>query len=137
MTLTLSLSDINWISVLVTTAFAFMLGALWYSKYLFGNLWQKLLNPNDEFKKDVNMPVIFGSAFVLNFLSVLFLDLFIGSNSNLFRGGFIGLIISIMFVATSLGTNALFSLKPFKLFLIDAGYYVALFTIGGAILGAW
>ena len=34
-------SDMNWLAVLVAAVAYFMLGALWYSKALFGNAWIK------------------------------------------------------------------------------------------------
>ena len=43
-------SNINWFALLIATLAYFMLGALWYSKALFGNKWAALV------KLDVNDP---------------------------------------------------------------------------------
>jgi len=129
--------QINWLSVIVSALAAFALGSLWYSPVLFGKTWQKLIKLSDEDMKGANMPLIFGSTFILNIIGAFVLDMFIGRESTLMTGLMAGLLVSLAWIATSLGINYLFTRKPFKLFIIDAGYYVAFFTIMGAILGAW
>lgn len=83
------------------------------------------------------MPVIFGLAFLMEFIAALFLDMFIGTESTLWSGIIAGALVSIAWVATSFGTNYLFARKSFRLFLIDSGYFVVFFIVMGAILGAW
>ncbi len=129
--------QINWLSVIVSALAAFALGSLWYSPVLFGKTWQKLIKLSDEDMKGANIPLIFGSTFILNIIGAFVLDMFIGRESTLMTGLMAGLLVSLAWIATSLGINYLFTRKPFKLFIIDAGYYVAFFTIMGAILGAW
>jgi hypothetical protein len=41
------------------------------------------------------------------------------------------------FVAMAFGITYLFESRPLKLWLINAGYQTVVFTIMGAILGAW
>lgn len=130
-------NDINWLSVLVASVSAFAIGSLWYSSLLAGNAWQKELKLSDEDIKNANMPMIFGLAFVLEFIAALVLDMFIGREATLLSGIAAGALVSIAWVATSIGTNYLFARKSFRLFLIDSGYYVVFFMVMGAILGAW
>jgi len=129
--------QINWLSVIVSALAAFALGSLWYSPVLFGKTWQKLIKLSDEDMKGANIPLIFGSTFILNIIGAFVLDMFIGRESTLMTGLMAGLLVSLAWIATSLGINYLFTRKPFKLFIIDAGYYVTFFAIMGAILGAW
>lgn len=129
--------QINWLSVIVSALAAFALGSLWYSPVLFGKTWQKLIKLSDEDMKGANIPLIFGSTFILNIIGAFVLDMFIGRESTLMTGLMAGLLVSLAWIATSLGINYLFARKPFKLFIIDAGYYVTFFAIMGAILGAW
>jgi hypothetical protein len=39
------------------------------------------------------------------------------------------------FIATSIGVNYLFSRMPRSLFLIDAGYWIVIYLVMGAIFG--
>jgi hypothetical protein len=41
------------------------------------------------------------------------------------------------FVAMAYGVTYVFESRPFKLWLINAGYNVVVFTIMGVVLGAW
>jgi hypothetical protein len=137
MEITLNLSEINWLSVIVAALIAFAIGGLWYSPLLFSKQWQAELKLKDEELKNANMPLIFGTTFFLNIIGAFALDLFIGPESNLVKGMLFGLLVSIVWISTSLGINYLFSRKSLKLFLIDAGYFIVFFTVMGAILGAW
>jgi hypothetical protein len=137
MNLSAAFLDINWLSVIISALVAFAIGGLWYSPVLFGKVWQTELKLSDERIKSSNMPLIFGSTFILNIIGAMVLDMFIGKSGTLSTGIIAGLLVSIAWVSTSLGINYLFSRKSLKLFLIDAGYFVTFFTVMGAILGAW
>jgi len=130
-------AGINWLSVIVAALAAFAIGGLWYSPVLFGNVWVKELNLSEEELKKANMPLIFGSTFVLNIISAIVLDMFIGQDATLWSGFMYGFIVAIAWVSTSIGINYLFSRKSLKLFFIDAGYFIVFFPIMGAILGVW
>jgi len=116
---------------------AFAIGGLWYSPVLFGDIWAKELKLSSEELKKANMPLIFGTTFVLNIIAAMVLDIFIGQQSTLLSGLMYGLIVAVAWVSTSLGINYLFSRKSLKLFFIDAGYFLVFFPIMGAILGVW
>jgi hypothetical protein len=137
MDLTTSFAQINWLSVIVSALAAFAVGGLWYSPVLFGNVWQKLIKVSQEEMKNANIPLIFGSTFILNIVGAIALDLFIGPQASVSIGLMSGLLISVVWIGTSLAINYLYSRKSFKLFLIDAGYYIAFYCIMGIILGAW
>ena len=137
MELTLTIQNINFLSVVVASLSAFAIGSLWYSPLLFSKPWQKEIGLTDEDIKSANMPLIFGASFVLEFIGALVLDLFIGPQGTIKTGILISLLVGFGFVATSIGTNYLFGRKSLKLFLIDAGYFLLFFLIMGIILGAW
>lgn len=130
-------SNINWLSVVVACIAAFIIGALWYSPLLFSKIWQKEVGLTDEDLKDVNMFKTMGTSFVLQFIAAILMDMFLGNEATLVDGIITGGIVGIGWVATSLGTNYLFSKKSLKLFFIDAGYFVVWFILIGLILGAW
>lgn len=130
-------SDINWWSVIVAAIAAFAIGSLWYSPVLFSKIWQKEVKLSDEDIKRSNLPMIFGASFVLQFIAAVVMDMYLGPYANLKAGIITGLFVSLGWIATSFGTTYLFSRRSLRLYLIDAGYYVLLFVVMGAILGAW
>ena len=137
MDLNYAFTQINWLSVIVSALAAFAVGSLWYSPVLFGKKWQVLVKLSDEDIKNSNMVLIFGSTFLLNILAALVLDMFLGRDATLVFGLIAGLMVSVFWIGSSFAINYLYTRKPFKLFLIDAGYYVTFYGIMGIILGAW
>ena len=72
-----------------------------------------------------------------DFIGALVLDIFLGPDASLSAGLRLGLTISLVWIASSFAINYLYTLKPLKLFLIDAGYFVVFYAVEGTILGAW
>lgn len=136
MNMATAFSQINWLAVLVATIAAFMLGFLWYS-VLFTNAWQKEIKMTDEEMKHASMPVIFGTAFILNLVAATVLAMFLGRHTGWTFGLMAGLMVAIAWIGTAFGTNYLFARKSLRLFFIDAGYYVFYYALMGVILGAW
>ena len=132
-----TLTNINWLAVVAATVAAFVLGGVWYSKALFGNAWMQEVGLSEEAVNKANMPRTFGSTFVLQFLSATALAAFIGAADSWLGGLYTGLVIGIFWVATAYGVTYLFEQRSIRLFFINAGYYVVLFAIMGAILGAF
>lgn len=134
-------SNVNFLAVLIAALASFAIGSLWYSPLMFGKGWQKAVNLSDEDIKNSNMVKTFGLSFVLMFIMALGLALlFKGHNNNetTWLVGLVhGLFVGGFFVATSYGVNMLYQLKPFKLWIIDAGYQVLLLGVMGMIIGAW
>ena len=137
MDITTAFSTINWLSVIVASLAAFAIGSIWYSPVMFSKTWQKESNLTDYDLKNASMPVIFGSAFVLMFISAVLLDMFIGPGGTAGSGLVMGLVVSLGWIVTALGVNYLFGRKSITLFLIDAGYFVVFFAAMGLILGGW
>ena len=137
MNLANSLVSINWLAVIVSTVAAFGLGGLWYSKALFGATWQQEVGLTDEAINSANMPMTFGTTFLLQFLAVTALAALIGSGATWMSGLQTGLTVSVFWVATAYGITYLFEQRSLRIFLINSGYNVVLFTIVGTIIGAW
>ena len=136
MNLEAAFANINWLSVILASISAFVIGSLWYSPILFGKVWQREIRLGDEDIKSANMALIFGTSFVLTFIASIVLEMFIGKEATASYGLIAGFLVGFAWVATSIGTNYLFARKSFKLYLIDAGYFVVFFPVMGLILGA-
>lgn len=131
------LAGVNWLAVLAATITAFILGALWYSKALFGNAWMQEVGLTEEAVNNANMVQTFGGTFVLQILAAIALSAFLGEGSNWLEGLHTGLWIGLFWVATAYGVTYLFEQRPLRLWLINAGYYVVLYAVMGTIIGAF
>ncbi len=137
MELSHTMASINYLAVLVAALSNFALGALWYSRVLFGNPWMQASGMTEEKVRSANMGRTFGLAFVLELVAAFVLALFIGPDAGLHLGLLFGLHIGLFLVGGSLGVLYLFEQHPLKLWLVNAGYMTVAFGLMGAILGAW
>lgn len=136
MPITSVLAGIDWLAVLVSTAVAFALGGLWYSRAMFGATWIQEIGLDEQAIEAGSMKLTFGGAFCLQFLAAAGLAAYLG-DSNWIYGLHTGLMVALLFVATSFGINYLFEQRSMRLFLINAGYNVLWFSLAGTILGVW
>ncbi|MET0281158.1 MAG: DUF1761 domain-containing protein [Steroidobacteraceae bacterium] len=130
------LGSINWLSVFVATLSSFVVGALWYGP-LFQKPWMAATGMTKEKGAKGNMALIFGGTFVLNLFVAAGIAVLLGSTRSLLLGLHTGLFTAFFFVATALGVIYLFEQRSLKLWLINAGYQVVIFTVMGGIIGAW
>lgn len=127
--------SVNWLAVVVAALSAFVLGALWYGP-LFGEAW---MEENDFTEDDLtadNMTVIYGTAFVLEFIIAVNLAFFVG-DAAIREGALYGFLVGFGWIAMAMGVNALFSRSTVRLWLIDSFYFVVSLTLMGVILAAW
>ena len=129
--------DINYLSVLVS-AFAFwVIGSIWYSPILFYNIWMKELGYTKEDVSGGSMLKIFGVSFLLMLVMAFNLAAFIGNGQGWQFGMTAGALTGIGWVALALGVNYLFERRPFRFWLINAGYMAIGFTVMGTVIGLW
>ncbi|NML04766.1 DUF1761 domain-containing protein [Sphingomonas sp. G-3-2-10] len=127
---------INWLAVLVAGFAGFAVGGVWYGP-LFAKAWMKERGITMDAAKKVNMPLIYGTAFVLNLVMAFMLVHILGG----FHPGSVGhwviasAVIALGFVVPAMGVNYLFSGLSRKLFAIDAGYWIVNFCAMGLIIG--
>ena len=135
------LSHINWLAVLVATVAYFMLGALWYSKALFGGTWAKLTNidtNNPDLKK--GMAGMMVSTFVLMLIVSFGLEVLIvkiGFAQEFIFGIKLGLLTGLAFATTAVSINYIYERRPSGLYLINNGYHVIGHVIVATILVVW
>lgn len=131
--------DLNWIAIILAALAGFLVGGVWYGP-LFAKAWVAALGKTEEeLKAGANMPMIFGLTFVLNLFSAFILahvlktygDPAIGL-SVMIAGG-----IALGFVLPAFAVNYLFSRGSLKLFMIDGGYWLVVYSLMGAIFGAF
>lgn len=130
-------ASVNWISVIIVTFLSFPLGTFWHSKIMFGEVWKRDSPFSFDMTKKSKMFRLFALATILHFMAMTALDSFIGVEATLFSGLIVGLEVSIFWIFTSVAATYMFVGRPFRLILIDGGFYVVYFTLAGSILGAW
>ena len=127
---------VNWIAIVVSALAGFAVGALWYGP-VFGKVWMRESAVTMDKARSANMPKLYGTVLVLNLIAACSLDMFIGPNATWRFGLFAGFMTGLTFVATALGVIYLFEFRRLRLWLINAGYRIVIFSVMGTILGAW
>jgi hypothetical protein len=128
---------VNIWAILIITVIYFILGALWYSKLLFGKIWAKAMNFNiDELRMK---PTYFIGAAIAAFLTTLALAVILEffSEVEAFTGVVLGLIVGVGFVITIGFYDVIYEDKNIKAYAVDAGYHLVALLIAGLILGVW
>lgn len=137
MDLGIAIAGLNWLAVFLAAAVAFVIGAVWYSKKVFGNAWMMEVGLTEDAISRSNMMLTFGGTFALQFVAATALAFFLGSGSDWFIGLQAGLLVAVCWIATAYGITYFFEQRSLRLYLINAGYYLVLFAAMGAILGAF
>ena len=135
------LSHLNLLLVLVATAAYFLLGALWYSKALFGTKWAQLVKLD---MSDPNLKKGFAGMMVSTFVLMLIvcfglevLIIKLGFVQELMYGIKLGLLTGLAFATTAVSINYVYERRPSNLYLINNGYHVLGHIIAATILVLW
>ena len=133
-------SQINWLAVLVAAIAYFMLGAIWYSKTLFGSKWAAAvgLNMNDPDKSKGMAKMMIGT-FVLILITCIGIAMLVNRlDLSLLPSGLkLGAITGICFATTAVAISFIYESRPIALYLIDCGYHLAGHLIAAIIMVLW
>ena len=133
-------SDINWLAVLVAAIVYFMLGAVWYSKALFGTKWAAVvgLDMSDP-NKSKGMAKMMAGTFVLILITCMGIAMLVTRMdlSVLPSALKLGLITGICFATTAVSISFIYESRPTALYFIDCGYHLAGHLIAAIILVLW
>jgi hypothetical protein len=132
------LGQINFLAVLIAALSSFVIGWLWYGPF-FGRKWMVYQGFTEEDLKTGSfpMPVTLGINYFASMLAAFAIAMFLGPESDAAFGIFAGLMIAVFWIGTSRLNDVLYEKKPWGLFFINAGYYLVIYIIMGAIPGAW
>jgi hypothetical protein len=123
-------------AVPLAAVLGFAVGGLWYGP-IFGKAWMAARGITAEgARQGANMAVIFGLTFLLNLFSsaVLFHVMEHVGVDGIHTALMVAGGAAIGFIIPSMGVNYLFSRMTFKLFLIDAGYWLVIYLLMGTAL---
>lgn len=132
--------QLNWLAVLVTAIVYFLLGAIWYSKAMFGAKWAGLvgLDMSDPDKKK-GMGKMMAGTFLLILVSCIALAMLVHrlDLSVIISALKLGLITGIAFASTAVSISFIYESRPLALYFIDCGYHVTGHLIAAVILVGW
>jgi hypothetical protein len=139
----MSFAGVNYWAVLVAAVAAWILGAAYYmalaKPWMAAQGWRSEADMLGPSGKTSPLPFVISFIAELVMAWVLAGVLFhIGKGGFTVKGGLIsGFLIWLGFVATTVGVNYAYGKKPLALFVIDAGYWLLVLLLMGAILGGW
>jgi hypothetical protein len=133
------LPTINWLAVLVTGVVYMAIGFIWYSMRVFGGPWSRLIGISEEDLRTGAKPLLYLGTFALALVGGTTLAVVVRSvGATTVLGGFkAGLLVAVGFVLTTFGSEYIFSRRPFKLYLITAGYQAVAIVVNAIILAVW
>jgi hypothetical protein len=134
----MDLLTINWFAVIVAALSNFVIGGLWYSPMLFGNVWMEENNFTDDKLKKSNMPKIFGLTFLFSLVMALNLAMFLNdAGTTASWGAIAGFLAGFGWAAMSIFIIGQFERKTTRYMLIHAGYVTVSFVVMGIVIGMW
>ena len=133
---------LNYLHVLVVTVAGFLLGWIWYSPVLFVKPWIAEMKITPEQMKEAKakgMAGFFVKGFLFTFLSTFGLAALIAAHGspNWKHGAAFGLFIGLFGPVMRMLNNGVWENRSLKLQAIVTGHEIVLYTLQGAILGAW
>ena len=93
---------------------AFVLGGIWYSKALFGEVWMREIGLTEDAVNSANMTRTFGGTIVLEGLAAIALAAFLGRDATWIEGLHTGLWIGLFWISTAYGITYLFEQRSLR-----------------------
>jgi uncharacterized protein DUF1761 len=141
----MTFAGMNYLAVVIAAVVAWLVGAVWYGA-LVAHWVDALGTTMEQFK--ARQAALTGSAKALPFVLAFVADLImawmlagvlghLGPGQVTLRNGIIsGAFLWFGFVLTAMAVNNAFAGRKYKLTAIDAGHWLAVLAVMGAIIGA-
>ena len=128
-------ASLNIWAILVAGVINMVIGAVWYSRPLFGNQWMAHLGFKEE--EMSSSPWIYVVVFLLGLIIAIFMALFLQGAAGALEGLFYGAIIGLCFVIPTMLTHYIMERRKTGFMFIIAGHELVLFLVYGALLAGW
>ncbi len=130
--------DINWWIVVVAAAVNMVVGAIWYSSGVFGNAWSKLVGRSLKDMQGQGGGGYLVSAAVALIQAIILIHFVRFSGATTAWEGFqVGFWLWLGFVGITSAVNTIYAGRPWKLWKIDSGYFLAVLLINSTIIALW
>lgn len=127
--------DINYWAVLAAAIVNMAVGAVWYSRLLFGQEWAKLIGKKiEDLRGNANQGYMLSAigALVQAYILAHFVQY---TGSATFSEGMVtGFWLWLGFVAVVMAMNTVFAGRSWRLWRIDAGYFLVVLVLNGGLL---
>lgn len=135
----MSASGVNYWAVLVGAVVYFILGALWYSRGLFGKTWMQNIGKTEEQLKAAFSPWKLVWTFIGSLLAAYGLARALSwiPGSSISTGGMLGILAGVCFILAPMSINDVMESRPCKLTTVNILYHMIGFVLMGIIIGAW
>jgi len=133
----MAVAELNIVAILVATALAMGVGALWYSPVAFAKAWMAAVGKKPD---DLGNPAAALSMTAVNTLvEAAVLAVVVGSAgvASIVGGALVGVMVWLGFVVTAHLLGVFFEGRSLTLVAIDAGHQLFTYMVMGAVLGAW
>lgn len=128
--------QINILAVVVAALSTFLVGGLWYSPVLFGNLWNQA--NGSQGKAGQGHPArVFGLSFLSALIAALAYALIMPVPATFLDAALQGLLVGAGIVGMAFSINYQFANRNATLLMIDGGYHALQFCLYGIIIGLW
>ena len=133
--------DINFMAVLVSSLINMVLGFIWYGP-LFGKPWMELTGISQDKiaeSKAKGMNMTYGLSGIGALVMAFVLANITGyaQVDTLVEGVQVGFLVWLGFVVTTMLNSVIYDGKPWRLYFINAGYYLVSLVLMGALLAVW
>ena len=129
---------VNYLAVLVAAVASYVIATVWYA-LLFPGLWKRLTGITEMKPTVAHVALVFVGALVMSFVllhSIVFGNAYVGTSGV--HGGLMGGFFSWLgFVAPVTMMGVLYEKRPWKLWLLDNGFWLISLLVMGAILSVW
>ncbi len=128
------MKNVDLLTVLFASVIYLIIYIAWYSKFLFGKIYQDILKSEKKKPPFYHYFLIFLASFIISYIVALFEGLM--GVTSFFDGVFLGFLLWLGFVATHRLFFVLTFKRSYKIYILDnILYLIALMIISGIIAG--
>ncbi|CDX30608.1 conserved membrane hypothetical protein [Mesorhizobium sp. SOD10] len=128
-------SVVNWLAVVAAAVVAWLFGAAWYMSLSKPWLNAAKLDPATMQRSVVPFVISFIAELIMALVLTLVVGAITGGEPNAVAGLLFGFVLWLGFIATTLAVNHRYEGFGWALTLIDAGHWLGVMLIIGAIIG--
>lgn len=131
---------LNYAAILVAALVNMVIGSVWYSPLLFGNIWMKGMRiDKNKIKTDKTMGARYAVAFLMGLLMIYILAHYVDimDADTASKGAEAAFWPWLGFMVPVLTGDILWNGKPFSVFAINASHYLVALMAAGIILAVW
>jgi len=125
------ISNINYVSVLIASIAACVLGLIWYSSWMFGRYVHAVRDMSEGAARNINFPALI-NRFVMLFIGAMIVALFVWW-AGLTQWLQIWFLIWVL-IMTSMLSGAAFESRSMSYRLVHAGYILIAWTLVGGVI---